>query len=133
MSAAAPQVLRRARRLLPLGLAVAAMLPPADGCWEASPLSRLRLARGRARQGVLGLRLDSALAGHLNEFGLDALRACAVRWGPAAGGGAIAWSVWPHAPWYWTMRAEAGLGLLLDPVREALWLYWREPGHAGAN
>lgn len=117
-----PMLHRRARRLLPAGLATTGLLPPPQPLrWAHSALSRLPL--GADRRGAIGLRLDSTVAVAIGERG--------VRWlcERAAVAGATPWRALPgDVHGFWSCRDDGALGLLVDARAAALWLLWQEPG-----
>ncbi|HEY0332628.1 MAG TPA: hypothetical protein VGC74_02825 [Stenotrophomonas sp.] len=131
------RVLRRVRRLLPAGLATVALLPPPSDCWEASPLSRLRLGTSLGR-GVLGLQLDAAAARHVLAGGAAWLHEVAQRAtpGPCAGSTACAGSADPgFINWQpmgceqellWGQSADGHRALLLEARRARGWLFWQD-------
>jgi len=117
---------RRARRLLPAGLATIGLLAPVDpACWEASPLSRLSFGHGT--RGLLGLRLEGRIAAAIRESGLRWLQGCTRA--DAAVARLRPWRVLPGADaGFWTCREDGCAGWLLDARADALWLLWQEPG-----
>ena len=116
---------RRARRLLPAGLATAGLLAPVDpACWESSPLSRLSF--GHARRGVLGLRLDAGFAGELQRRGIALLHALG-----GTGSDAVrryrAWQPLPRQDGgFWTQDEAGGLAVLLAGAQAVAWLLWQD-------
>lgn len=119
----ATRILKRAARLLPAALEVAALLPPARLGWAGSPLVRLRL--GAAGGGLLGLRLDARVAMMTLEQGSNWLDAHAQQ----ARAAAIRYRRWQLLPattcLYWSETQCASHALLLDAEQSALWLAWQ--------
>lgn len=121
------RLLRRVRRLLPIALwPVALLAAPGWTCWQASPLSPL-WSRGGGR-GVVGLRLQREVAAAIREQGAVWL----LRARSARSDGAPEWAGWcsesagDHSV-FWCVRMDRRFAMRLDPLRESLWLFWRDP------
>lgn len=115
---------RRARRLLPAGLATVGVLAPDDpACWETSPLSRLSFGQGT--RGMLGLRLERRITVAIRQSGLRWLRGNA---GAVAGASRLRpWQALPGRGMdFWASREDGSLAWLLDARAGALWLLWQQ-------
>ena len=120
------RISRRLRQLLPPGLVGVKWAEPGEG-WSASPLARLPLGTG-ARWGRLQLTLDDRVAAAIHQDGMAGLPAC---------DGALGWSGWhplgrrPRC--FKAVLPQARTVLLLDAVRQRLWLLWGEPASTRAR